>query len=78
MKCKRNKSSLLLTDTGAHIEIHDVTVAGPEIKKTFNRDCKTVNSTKSTTIMVHIYIYIYVPYIKINKKINKYFFLLIN
>ena len=44
---------------GVHIEIHDVTVAGPEIKKTFNRDCETVNSTKSTTIMVHIYIYMY-------------------
>ena len=51
---------MLLTDTGAHIEIHDVTVAGPEIKETFNRDCETVNSTKSTIIMVHIYIYTYI------------------
>ena len=59
MKCKRNKSSSLLTDMGAHIEIHDVTVAGPEIKM-FKRDCETVNSTKSTTIMVHIYIYIFI------------------
>ena len=59
MKCKRNKSSSLLTDTGAHIEKHDVTVAGPEIKEMFKRDCETVNSTKSTTIMVHIYIFFF-------------------
>lgn len=60
VKSKRNKSSLLFTGEGAHIQINDVTVAGPQVKKMFNRECETLNSTTATSIMVYIYIYLYI------------------
>ena len=43
---------MLLTEQGQNIKINDVTVAGQDVKETFQREEETVNSTSATNIMV--------------------------
>ena len=47
-----NTSSLLFTEQGQNIKITDVTVAGQDIKHTFQTEEETVNSTTASNIMI--------------------------